>query len=67
MIGELRAFAEVTDDGGFRDRLGHLDVQGVLPLRVLDVVAPGAGPEPRYSSSRCAGSGAWVLGLGCLG
>ena len=43
VIGELRAFAEVADDGGFGDRLGHLDVERVLPLRVLDVVAARAG------------------------
>ena len=67
VIGELGALAEVADDGRFGDGLGHLDVEGVLPLRVLDVVASRAGSEPRYSPSLAAGAwglGAWVPG--CL-
>ena len=52
VIGELRPFAEVTNHGGFRDRLGHLDVQRVRPLRVLDVVTlrAGGGSSTRSTS-----------------
>ena len=39
VIRKLGTLAEVTDHGGFSDRLGHLDVERILPLRVFDVMA----------------------------
>ena len=67
VIGELRAFAEVTNHGGFRDRLGHLDVQRVRPLRVLDVVTLRAGGGSQILAvnlrRKVLGLGTWGLGL----
>ena len=68
VIGELRPFAEVTNDGGFGDRLGHLDVQRVLPLRVLDVVTLRAGAGAQILAAlparrKVLGPGTWGLGL----
>jgi hypothetical protein len=43
VIAEARAVGEVAGDGRVGDRLGHLDVERVAPLLVLDVVAARAG------------------------
>src|SRR5688572_26607494 len=52
VIGELRPVAKIASDGGFGDGLRHLDVQGILPLRMFDVVTFGARLRAEVAAGR---------------
>ncbi len=64
MIGEASAVGEIADDQRLGDRLGHLDVQRVGPLRVLDLVATRARLRAEVvvgRSGRARRRGIWIL------